>query len=134
MNFICVPLISIVVVGGVGAIGLLDDVGDDFFEIFISGMLVEALLKCIFVKILETLHLGTVGHGSQHVNEFFLIFANILEPHTEKELEMLKDVGVHSLHNLQVISSELERCLFEVQVPGRVGEHETEINMDEVSL
>ena len=53
MNLVCVPLVSVIIIGAVRTVCLLDDRRDDRLELLVSGMLVESFLECLFIEVLK---------------------------------------------------------------------------------
>ena len=62
------------------------------------------------------------------------MFTRGLETFLEEPLELFERLSLDTSEDLYVLERELKRCGFESDVARRVGEHETEVDMDEVSV
>ena len=57
-----------------------------------------------------------------------------VEPFPEQLLELSERFSIHTAHHFNVFRRKFERSRFEANVARRIGEHESEVDMDKVAL
>jgi hypothetical protein len=67
-------------------------------------------------------------------NDFFSVLPQTYETLDHQFLEFLEPFGVGASHDIDILLCQLKCNCFEIHVPWRVGQHEAEVNMHNVSL
>lgn len=118
----------------VGVTGIFDDIACNSFEFFIRCILEEFVLQTFAIKIDEALHALALHHHHDQLHYLLLVLPQVLQPQKEQQFEVLEDVRLRALHQIHVVLREFEGGFFEVHVAGRAGDHETEIDVDDVAV
>lgn len=105
----------------------------DLLQLLVQGVLAEPLLHGLAVVVGEALHATALAHDIQQSHDFLLVLPQVLQAGHHQELEVLEDARLLALHQFHVVLGQLEGSFFEVKVAGRVGNHEAEVDVDEVA-
>ena len=92
LNSVGEPLVHIVVRSGVGVAGILDDIVNDVLQLLVSSVLKKLLLEPPLIELDKTLHALALGHHQDQLDNLLLVFAEVLQPEEEEQLEVLEDV------------------------------------------
>ena len=93
----------------------------------------KSFLHCLLIELLEAFH-RAVRHHQHSVHYLLLVFPQELQSQEKQESEVCEDIGILALHQLDVILSQLEGSLLEVHVSWTTRNHETKIDVDDMSL
>lgn len=80
---ICVPLVFVVATSGVGTVSIVHDPIHDYFQLLVSGRVVEPARHCFLVELLEAFHLA-VRHHDDRVHDFLFVLSQELEAEEKK--------------------------------------------------
>ena len=85
----------------------------------------------------ELLEAGQIAVPAHHVDDradLVHVLPQLVEPLEEQPFEVVEQLGALALEQLDVLARELEGGGLEVPVPGRRGEDEPEVDVDDVPL
>jgi len=128
------PLKDVILRSCIRITGVSDDLIDPRLQLFISRRIQKFLLETLPIKIDETLHALAFGHHHDQLQDLLLVLSQILHTEEEQQLKMPKNVRLRPLHQLHIISSQLEGRSLKVHISGWGREHEAKIYMYDMSI
>ena len=133
-DLISIPLISIVLPCCVRAPRVVDYSLHYFLELFICCVLVEPFLNELPVEFLKAFHSFAMCHHHYGVHYLFFVLSDVFQTEKEESFEVFEDIGVRSLHYVDVILSEFERSFLKTEIAWAARNYEAKIDVDYVSV